>query len=487
MIRLTLALLLVAALPAHAETPAVVVGKTFIAQGEDPAHGSDGWALVSHGVGETLFAVDREGALVPKLAEGLERESALGWIVRLREDARLSDGTPLTAALAAVALARTVELHPAARASAGRMRFEALSERELLVETEWPVPALAAVLAEWPMVVYGLDGGEFLFTGPYAIAERGPDRMRLEPNAHYPAEAPRPAIELRRIADPQALALAFEAGELDLAFHLPAELVPRLRRRDDLLVESFLAGYQYMLWMNNDHPPLDDVRVRRAIDLGIDREILVKAVDGGEPATGAFARIYPFALDEPRPFEPGRAAALLDEAGWRVEDGVRQRDGEPLRLTLYAYPQRPDLLTFQPVLRSMLADLGIEVTTHVTESPNDLAASGRFDLLLWAQHTAPSGDPGFFLGAFLRSDAGNNHPRYRSEAFDAILDRLAVAEDPADRVRLAREAQQRLIGDAPVAFLTTPVWHVGLSPRLRHYEPWGSDYYVIRGDLRLAD
>jgi peptide/nickel transport system substrate-binding protein len=147
--------------------------------------------------------------------------------------------------------------------------------------------------------------------------------------------------------------------------------------------------------------------------------------------------------------------------------------------------EAPSGLSVMEIAR--MHDLGIEVTTRVTESPNDLAASGSFDLLLWAQHTAPSGDPGFFLGAFLRSDAANNHPRYQSGAFDSILDQLAVAEDPDERVRLAQDAQRRLIEDAPVAFLTTPVWHVGLSPRLRDYEPWGSDYYVLRGDLRLAE
>ena len=63
----------------------------IIAQGEEPTQGSDGWVLVSHGVGETQFGVDRDGVVAPKLAEGIDRLSDRLWAARLRPEARLSD------------------------------------------------------------------------------------------------------------------------------------------------------------------------------------------------------------------------------------------------------------------------------------------------------------------------------------------------------------------------------------------------------------
>ena len=124
------------------------------------------------------------------------------------------------------------------------------------------------------------------------------------------------------------------------------------------------------------------------------------------PATDAFADSHPFAAKGSLSHDPDAAVALLDDAGWALgEDGVRTRDGERLELVLYAYPQRPDLVTFQPVIRAALAEIGIAVTTQVTESPSDVAASGEFDLFLWAQHTAPAGDLGLFLSLFFETDA----------------------------------------------------------------------------------
>jgi len=251
---------------------------------------------------------------------------------------------------------------------------------------------------------------------------------------------------------------------------------------------SFPVAYQYMMWMNTRSPELADHRVRRAIDLAVNRADLVTAAQAGVPATGAFAQSYPFAAQGALAHDPAAAAALLDEAGWALDDdGLRRKDGQSLDLVLYAYPQRPDLVTFQPVIRAALADLGISVTTQVTESPSDQASGGEFDLFLWAQHTAPAGDPGLFLSLFFETDAARNYSGWSSEEYDALIADLRAEGDPDARVDLARKAQEMIAAEAPVAFLVTPQWHVGLSPKLAQYEPWGSDYYVIRPDLKLAE
>ena len=64
---------------------------------------------------------------------------------------------------------------------------------------------------------------------------------------------------------------------------------------------------------------------------------------------------------------------------------------------------------------------------------------------------------------------------------------FATAAAEADRTAIALAAQEQLFEDAPVTFLVSPEWHVGLSERLAGYEPWGSDYYVIRADMGEAD
>ncbi|MSP67645.1 MAG: peptide-binding protein [Alphaproteobacteria bacterium] len=453
-----------------------------------PAKGSAAWALSSHGVAETLFTVDREGAIAPLLAEEAWREGPRRFRVRIKDGIRFSDGTPLTADDVARALNRNSEINPAAQASAGRLAASAVNGRNLVIATERPVAAIQPLLAEWPMALYRQDGDLTLFTGPYRVTAFRPDaEIALEPNLYYPGAERRPDVRLRRFADAQALALAFEGGAIDLAFNLPTESLPRLKRLPDRVVKSFQVSYQYMLWLNTERAPLDDARVRQAIDAAIDRDQLVRGINGGAPATGAFVRFYPFAYPTARPYDPVLAHRLLDEAGLtKGQDGLRHRGEKPLTLRLHAYPRRPDLVTLQPILKSLLAAVGIQTKTLLSDGVSALAKSSDFDLLLWAQHTAPAGEPGFFLNAFFRSGAGNNHSRFRSPELDALLDRLAATEDPAQQADIARAAQELIFAAAPVAFLLTPEWHVGLSRRLQHYEPWGSDYYILRADLTVG-
>jgi peptide/nickel transport system substrate-binding protein len=483
-------LLILAALavaePLAAQPAPVTIGQSFLTGSLDASEGPAGWALASHGVAEKLFTVDRSGNVVGALALSAERISPTTWRVRLREGRSFADGTPLAAADVAASLSRTGERNAAARASAGRITVEAVDPRTLMLTSERATPVMPSVLAEWPFAVYRQTPGGFVYTGPYAVDAYKPgESLMLKPNSAFADANSRGAVRIRRFADTQAMALALENAEVDLAFNLPVETLPRLRARRDTTVRSFPVGYQYMMWMNNSRPGLDDPRVRRAIDLAIDRRELVAAVQGGEPATGAFATTYPFALREVRPFDPSAAAALLDQAGWRLDpDGKRRNDGRTLDATLLAYPQRPDLLVLQPVVRARLAAIGLNLQTRVVDQATAVATARDFDLLLWAQHTAPAGDPGFFLNGFFRTGAGNNYAGYASQRVDALLDRFADSAAIEARTALSADVHRQLFEDAPVSFLMTPSWHLAFRPRIIGYEPWGSDYDIVRADLR---
>lgn len=476
--------LLTAMAPASAQE-ALKVGATFLLGSTDPTAGSAGWALASHGIGEKLFMVNKDGKLVPELAARAERNGELEWTVTLRSDRYFSDGTPVTAAAIGEGFTNTFEKSKTAAATGGKLTFETVDGLTLKVTTEKPVPLIQALFAEWPLVAYTLnDAGEAVYTGPYAIAELKADsHLELAPNAHFDGTERSP-ITLRKFGDAQTMALAFEAGELDLAFGLPSEVLSRLKANAGLTVKSFQVGYQYFGFLNIARPAFSDPMVRQAVDLAIDRDQLVAAINGGQPAAGAFAPYFPFAPIEPRMSDLEKAAGLLDEAGWTSgPDGMREKDGQPLRIEAFAYPQRPDLVTMLPVVKAALAKVGIDVGTQVVENLNEVAASGEFDIFLWAQHTAPSGDPAFFLNSMLRSDGPLNHARYRSDEFDAIIAGFSTSGDIERRAGIALDAQQKLFEDVPVTFLVSPAWHVGVSERLSGYEPWGSDYHVIRPDM----
>ena len=80
----------------------IVVGQTFIADGTDPGRGANGWSLTTHGVGEALFTVDRDGRVVPLLATSVVPDDGMSWLVKLRPDRRFADGSLATIAYTAL-------------------------------------------------------------------------------------------------------------------------------------------------------------------------------------------------------------------------------------------------------------------------------------------------------------------------------------------------------------------------------------------------
>jgi peptide/nickel transport system substrate-binding protein len=473
--------------PALAQSPApVAIGKPFIASGVDPTKASNGWALTSHGISQNLFIVDREGVVAPWLAAGVERDGDSAWIVRLRRDVKFSDGAPMTAADVAASLKRSNELNGNARASTGRVAITVLDSHGLRIESERRVPNMASVLAEWPLAIYKLAGDQFVFTGPYRVAAMKPGaELSLVPNPHYPGAGKRPPIRIRFFAETQSMALALQSGELDMAFGIPAASLPSIASQG-LFTRTITGGYMYLLIMNHARPPLGDAKVRQAIDLAIDRSLLVKAAKAGTPAQGLYAVYYPFALKQSYRHDPRAAAALLDEAGWTPgPGGIRTKDGKRLAVTLYAGSNWPDLTIYVPIIKAQLAAVGIEVTPRIVEAFLPIANSGDFDLLFRVTHTAPAGDPAFFANDGLRTTGSRNFGKYRSAELDAVLARMEDETSLDRRTASALELQRIVNRDLPLSPIAEVPFHVGLSQRLAKYAIWGTDYYVIRDDLTV--
>jgi len=471
------------------------IGQTFMASSTDPTQGSTAWALTSHGISENLFTVDQSGNIVPQVATSVTKKSALRWDVTLKDNYFFSDGTPVTAQLVAAALTEMNRENSNAQASLGNMVITPIDDLMLKIESDRATPVMDAVLAEWPFVVYKNSSDNFVFTGPFKVETfvTG-ERIELVPNPYYPRASERPLLVIHLFSDAEALGSAIGAGNLDLAFQLPVDLLPELRD-NNTIIKSFEVGYHYMMWHNmRTTSQLSDAKVRQAVDLALDRTALTQELRGGRATRSLFPDYTPYFLDDSEQHgQKSEAEALLVEAGWNTaQGGMREKNGVPLTLDVVAYPQRTGLVTMLPLISQTLTDLGINVSTIVTSGESwdqldQIMADKDYDLLLWAQNTLPAGDPQWFLNAFFRSDGGNNHAGLNSSSVDLLLDDLSVVEEHANRVSASAAAHTAIRNEFPVSNLMTPEWHVGLSSRLSTYQPWGSDYYVIRADLGLAE
>lgn len=333
-----------------------------------------------------------------------------------------------------------------------------------------------------------LGDGTYAFTGPYMVKHLDVGvSLEMTPNPYYDDRAgERFDVKLLVFQDPSAMQQAFEGGEIDMAFTVTPEAAQALEQKG-LTVKSIDAGYQYFGIVNQQQSPLDDPDVRRAVNLALDREDMVAALKGGRTATGLFAHYYPFAGTCQVVCRPDEAAALLDRCGWtKNSDGIREKDGMKLSLSLVTYASRPDLTVLMQLAASDLNDLGIDVTTAIVDNIDAVAKAGDYDIMFYAQHSAPTGEPAYFLNQFLRSGQGKNNNGYHSQAVDDLLDQMGSLEPGDQRNALARQVQDIVFEDLPILYLVDPQWHIAVSDRLADYQPYCGDYFVVNDTLGLG-
>ncbi len=461
------------------------VAQSFVTGGLDPAQGGNGWALQSHGVMEPLFTVAVDLTVQPLLAQGFERIDG-GLRVWLKPGLRFADGSALDADAVARALTRTAQRSSLAASRTGKLSFTVHSASEFSVRSEKPVGRMEAVLAEFPFVIYGeRDGGQFVGSGRYALTAFKPgEPLLLQPNVHYRDGAPPRAVQITRMTEPESLLQGLEFGDIDLAFNVPAERAKALAADKRFKVHGTLVAYQYMLLVNTKRPVLLDVRVRRALSLALDRNALASEVDG-EPASGLYPSIWPFAQQTPLAQNLVAARALLDDAGWRADgDGQRRREGQPLSLRLAHYPQRPDFARLAPLVTRQLAALGISVQAEASTNINQTMGQRDFDLAFWTMNTAPGGDPTYVLDQYFSSLGTIAYPGWQSLEFDDLLEAARRARDPEAVQRSVAGIERLLAAEAPAIFLLTPRWFTVTGERLRSYRTYPSDYYIVNGSVR---
>ncbi len=221
------------------------------------------------------------------------------------------------------------------------------------------------------------------------------------------------------------------------------------------------------------HPLFADRRVRRALSMMVDRDMLVRAVfdSMARVAVGPMTRLHLGAdtILPGLPFDTLQAALVLDSAGWRRESpgGIRARAGRPLRFSVLVPSSSAQRVRLASVLQQAFRDGGVEMDIEKIEfnALNARLSEGRFDAAIMAlgADRQPAGIRGVWSSAAARGQGGPNFGSYRSARFDALLDSAAGSGDAARSRRLFRQAYAVILDDAPAIWLYEP-WNLsGIS------------------------
>jgi peptide/nickel transport system substrate-binding protein len=297
----------------------------------------------------------------------------------------------------------------------------------------------------------------------YVSWKRG-DSIELEPNPYYWRGQPKlKRIVYKQIPDRNTLLTQLQTGEIDFWPYAGQGYLQRLKAIPGITVDAPVGYYFAHIDFNVTHPILKDVRVRRALRFATDRKlILEKAYHGSgvlqetpispkNPAYRAFKTI---------PYDPAKAHALLDEAGWAQRDsnGVRTKNGQKLHLDYAVYNGAPDTDTMIELIRGMWKKIGVEIEVHHYDTglffalvqEGGIVYGGKFDVTSFSWGGDPIGDLSEQYGCAFIPPNGQNMPRWCDKQFDADMAKFKVLYDFKSRQPYLDDAIGRIIDQAPI-------------------------------------
>ena len=455
-------------------------------------------------------------APVPALAERWEISAdGLTYTFHLRHDAKWSNGDPVTAqdcvdswrriltpSLAAdyayfLYLLRGAEdFNKGRSADFSNVGAVARDARTLVVTLTHPAPYFLQILLNSPWRPIHLRSiaavgdpynrstkwtlpGALVSSGPFVLKEWSLNRrviVEKSPTYYDRAKVSLNALHFYPIDNIDAEERAFRAGQLHMTWALPlSKVVPLQREKSPALrIDPFLETYFFRL--NVRKAPLDDVRIRRALSLAIDRDaIATKILPGGRQPAPTFVSPLLVGYTPParKAYDPEAARSLLAEAGHAKGAGlppieILYNNSEILRLVGEAIQQM------------WSRELGVEVRLSNQEKKVVFAnrRAGDYQVLL-GSWTADYLDATTFLDMWL-SDSGNNHTGWKSPAYDALAARALTIADPNARAAVLAEAETLVLDAAPIIpiYFNTHVYL--LNPSVQGWQPTPMDHTDYR-------
>lgn len=475
---------------AMAKDPILRVALSFPPKAGLSVFSDDAFLLARLGATESLVKANSAGATEPLLATSWEQKAPTTWRFILRSGVKFHDGSPVDAAAVAKALNAVGSATTPPRAVRGiGLKASVVDATTVEVTTTKPDPLVPLRLSSPGTAILAsaayastppspINSG----TGPFRIDSFTPgQRINLSRNDSYWGEKPKlGGVEARLILDAQARTNALRAGELDIAEGVPTSQIDAVRSTPGLDVAIFDLPRTTTLYLNTSKPPFNQLNLRRAVDLAIDRKALAsKLLDGAAaPGAGYFGPAVSW--------DPDVVVGAVDITEAR---NLVAKAGLPEPIRLWTYPARAELPELATSIQGMLDKAGLETKITVAEydTLEPKVLSGDYDMFLLSRsYVVDVPDPGAFLVSDFSCAGGYNLNRFCSPTFDDIVKPLATTSDRAARTRIFTDAakvlEQEIVG--------VPVLHdkarIGISNKVRGYVADPLEQRLVTPALSLA-
>lgn len=460
--------------------------------------------------GAYFFLVDDKGTLIPELATEIPTHENGGIspdgktiTYHLRQGVQWHDGTPFTADDAVFTWHQIMNPANNVVTRTGYDQIESMQASDphtLVVHLKRPyAPAIATffapslapmpvlpahLLKDLPDINHAPYDNKPVGTGPFMVSSYEPQvSLTLVANPHYWRGAPKlKEIDYLIVSDPNTRTIMMRTGEADLYSDAGSNQIPELSAipRARLLRTPF--NEFWYLTFNVTHPPLDDVRVRRALAMGVDKEYMIRNIAHGsaDPAVGDQpSYLYTYDPHVPAPqFDPKGAVALLDEAGWKLgADGIRTKDGKRLELVYVFDREEADGERLGAILQQQMRRIGVDVSIkgiahsiyYADKNAGGILSQGKFDIAYegWIGGV----DPDDIALWACDQRGGYNHSFICDPRIDAAERDALTHYDTATRKAAYDRIQALLATDVPVDFLWWKRRNDSVATSLHNYKP----------------
>ncbi len=444
----------------------------------------------------TLARMNSDGRLEPDLARSwhYDRENRTLHI-DLRRHARFHDGMPVTSGDVIFSIQQHIDslFRDANRAI---LTIDPISKHALKIVLSHDDPGFFNLIHDTMILPRHVSMASHrdhpLGSGPYRFDEKLDDRhIRLSAFPDY--YGGRPAIEHVLFIHVNAMERTWTrllAGKTDIAVRIAPDNLRRMKFiRQRYHINQSPSWFCKTLLFNTADPRLADVRVRRALSLGIDRDHMVEKIllGYGRVATGPLGLDSPYGRPDrrPRPYDPVTARALLDDAGWKMDTatGISQKDGLGLEFELLYMGESSIDERVARFIQLCLIELGVRVRpVPVDYETFRQSYHGNTDfqaVLTQTMGLYTSIKP--FLSTWMPNEMGcSNMGGFTTPRTTELLLALENAGAMQDQQAICQAVEDRLLALQPAAFLYQPTEIDVVSKRIHLPQAFAADTGSVR-------
>ncbi len=432
--------------------------------------------LITGLLGGSLLSMDSKTLEIkPYLAESyVISEDGKTWTFTIRSGVTFHDGTPLTAASFKMTFERALAPETASTSTGEVLTaiqsVSAPDDKTLILHLKEPSATLLSYLAQpgvtqplsmEALAKYGKEYGrnpvgvgpwkfESWKTGESITLVRNDAYRWADPFAENQGPPRADKLVFKFIKDAQTTLAALESGTIDLASVAGKDAKQYQNSGKFTVLEAMSLGVSFVQ-MNLENEILQDVNVRRALNMAINKAAIIQADLQGEgvSAHGPLPREmfgYDPAVEEyDYKYSPEEAKKLLEAAGWQMSSqGIREKAGKPLRLNLLTAMSSQAV----PLIQSMLKEVGVDVKVQHAEFATvlDASAKGQFDLNILAYTEV---DPDVLYLFMHSSQIGSlNHSHINNPQLDALLEKGRTTVDRGERKKIYADIQKIAVDQA---------------------------------------